>query len=698
MSSFYYNISITLLVLWIGGWLYLYFRKDAKKYFKLNTKEAIVKNKFSIISAVLLFSFPFVWINFVSDEGVRNYKKIKSEFVESYSEGRILGFYDYALQAYPNNEYVHIDYIQYYNKWRLVSGLGRLGVEYQEQLRLNPESDWYKELQSIGYSITGLEEFKDGEFLEVNDTTTSLYQYAKGLEEDRLGNYYTAEFHYLEALKDSEMRDFAYPRLEYMWYHNFTYEETKDRAYSWNVFKAMSFGQKKAIYIDDGAWGWYILNALDRDFLSADLLGYIAVILSVLVWGLFIFKMLFIHKDKLYLIFSLFVLGSLLPILVYAFSDLLRFLYLDLGIKWDKYDFWYDFINIGMVEELVKFLPWFGIYLIYRKRFTKPVHFMLMPIVSAIGFAFSENLIYVNSEDYEIIFTRSSICIAIHMSCSAIIGYSLYRGLNQKSRLGKSLYVLGGFLLASLIHGLYDYFIFTHKSMLTILVFLIGLHLFILFVNNALNFSNIRDNKATRKLRDAGLLLTVGLVLVFCCQYMVIGIEFGSHGANNMLKANLLFAGIALVYLVSMFRKIRIRPNVLYQFSVKDVFGQFFTLKDGTSYDVITHDGMQFKLFAPKTNLFVGSQMPVIATVEKHIEIQNDANWVLVQFDKPITVGSCYPHKAVMKCKNTDQELYMDKVEVILLFIPDIDAFEYRTEHHSGDFKYVGRVYSRPVV
>jgi hypothetical protein len=120
-------------------------------------------------------------------------------------------------------------------------------------------------------------------------------------------------------------------------------------------------------------------------------------------------------------------------------------------------------------------------------------------------------------------------------------------------------------------------------------------------------------------------------------------------------------------------------------------------LKDGTSYDAISHKGLQFKLFAPKTNLFVGSQLPVIATVEKHIQIQNDDEWVLVKLDKPVVVGSCHRYKAVLKCKDNDQELYMDKVEILLLFIPDLDAFEFRTEHHSGDFKYVGRVYSRPV-
>jgi len=322
---------------------------------------------------------------------------------------------------------------------------------------------------------------------------------------------------------------------------------------------------------------------------------------------------------------------------------------------------------------------------------------MLLPIVSALGFAFSENLIYINSEDYEIIFIRSVICIAVHMSCSAIICYSLYRGMLQKAWYKTISYVIVVFLLASLIHGLYEFYIFTNKRMITYLVFLIGLHLFILFVNNALNFSNIKDNRATVKLRDSVLLLMVGFILIFSCQYCLVGIEFGSHGANGMLKANAVFAIISIIYLVWMFSKIRIRPNVLYRFSFADVFGQFFTSKDGSSADTIQYFGEKFKLYASKSNQFVGSQLPVVITVEKHIEIQYDYYWVIVRLDKPIVVGSCYQHKAVMKCKVNDQELYMDKVEVILLFIPDIDAFENRTDHHSGDFKYVGKVYSRPV-
>jgi RsiW-degrading membrane proteinase PrsW (M82 family) len=561
----------------------------------------------------------------------------------------------------------------------------------------NPDDDWVKELRSIGYGITSMNVFYSGEDLEVNDTTTSLYHFAKGIEYYRKKDYLSAQYHYVEALDDLEMRDLVYTQLEYMWYHHFSYEERKAMAYNWNVFKVLPYGLKSHYYIEDGAWNWYFYNAIYRDFLSADLLGYIAVLLSMFIWMVFIIKILFIKVDKLKIVGPLFLLGAFLPILVYVFSDILDYFYAEMGISWNTTHFLYNFINIGMVEELVKLLPWIGVYFLFKKHFQRPVHFMLLPIVSALGFAFSENLIYINSEDYEILFTRSTICVAVHISCSSVIGYAYYRGMEKKNNWITAAYVFVGFILASLIHGLYDYFLFINMRMLNIIVFLIGLHLFILFVNNALNFSKITDKKATLHLRSSGVLLMIGLMLIYSCQYIVIGMEYGSYGANQMFKANIIFALISMIYLVSMFRKIRIRPNVLYQFSFMDVFGQFFTLKDGYSSDTIDYKGEKFKLFAPKTNLFVGSQMPVIGEVKRHVNIQNDDAWVLLKFDKPIIVGNCFQKGAVMKCKNIDQELYMDQVEVILLFIPDIDTFKYRKEHHSSDFKFVGRVYSRPL-
>ncbi len=638
---------------------------------------------------------PMIWVNLFRGNEIQNYKKLRNEYLEVKTNGEMMAFYQKAIKWYPDNPVVHLDYIVYFDSWRIESDLKKLAIAYQERIQLNPDDERTKQLSLIGYGITGIDEFIIDEPLSTSDTNDALYQFAKGVACYLEGDYLNTQYHYIKAMQHPDLEDVAFRQLKNLWFQHFTEQDVRKMAYNYDVAKVMNFSYRRNIYIQDGAWNWYLINALQRDFLSADIFGYIAVLLSMGVWILFIFKMLFIQLDKWKLILPLFLLGSILPILVYVFSDLLSYLYSIIDINWNHQNFWYNFINIGMVEELVKFIPWFIIYLIFKKHFSKPVHFMLLPIISALGFAFAENLIYVNSNDYEILFIRSTICVAIHITCSSIIGYALYRGNLQNEKWKTFLFVLGGFLLASLIHGLYDYYIFTGYRLLNILVFLFGLHIFILLINNSLNFSKITDKNATKKIRNSGVFLMTGLFVVFLCQYMIVAVDFGKTNANIMFEQNLIYALVTMIYLFSMFRKIKLKPGVMLQFSFADMFGQFFVPSKSNSKE-INYIQKSFRLFAPKTNIYIGSQLPVNVSVIDNITIQGDANWLLVGFEKPIYLNSCYSREAVLKTKDNSQELFMDKVEVMLLFIPDYNAFINRDKHHSSDFIYSGRVYSRP--
>ena len=145
-----------------------------------------------------------------------------------------------------------------------------------------------------------------------------------------------------------------------------------------------------------------------------------------------------------------------------------------------------------------------------------------------------------------------------------------------------------------------------------------------------------------------------------------------------------------------MFRKISLKPGVMLKFSFADMFGQFFT-PSRISPTEVNYSSKQLRLFAPKTNIYVGSQLPVNVTILENITIQGNSDWWLVKFEKPVYLNSFYSKEAVLKTKAFDEELFMDKVEVMLLFIPDYNAFISRGKHHSSDFIYSGRVYSRPV-
>jgi hypothetical protein len=274
----------------------------------------------------------------------------------------------------------------------------------------------------------------------------------------------------------------------------------------------------------------------------------------------------------------------------------------------------------------------------------------------------------------------------------------LWRANLKKGFWVKTRYILGGFLLASFLHGLFDYLIFNNMGYMNIIILLVTLHLFILFTNNAINFSGIKDKNAIRQLRHAGIILLVGMFATFLIQYLIIGWSFSSKSANIMFGANIIFVLVTTIYLVVMFSRIRLRPRILYKFSIADVFGQFMTTSKGNYMDEVDYRNYQFRLFAPKENPFVGGQLPIRATAVRRVVVQNDLTWWLIQFEKPLFVSGTDRNFAVIKAKEKDQDLFMDKVEIMMLMIPNLDEFNALSKHHSKDFIYTGRVYSRPLV
>lgn len=698
MVSIFWTNLIFILV-WIGGWIYLALLYLAKPHeFKFLKKNVLRQHWFNLVAVVILLVSPFFWVNFHQDDGYYNYKRRFEKVLEDGSIANILSFHEYAVYEWPDNPRVNIEYMIFAANYRMNSWLSNRAAFFSEKIRNNIEPEKYQLLSQFGSIYSGLPYFDYARDLQIGEELQPLYYYVNAEKELKKGNLELAQEYFIKVLGDDELQDLAFDRLEIIWNHYYTLEELSKYAYDMQLFPYMPYTLKSQVYIKDKEWGWYFFNGFYRDFLSADLAAYLAVGFSLFVWMIFISQMLFVRKEKWKLIIPLFILGSILPILVYPLSDLLRFVYNSLGIEYFHNDLLYCVVNIGMVEELVKVLPWLIFFLVFKKHFHRPVHFMLLPVVSALGFAFSENLIYVNSTDYELVFVRSGISLIMHISCSSIIGYMAWRSSLKKKSGKKLTYLIGGFLLASFLHGLFDFIIFNRGGYLNIIILLITLHLFILFTNNAINFSGIRDKNAIRQLRHAGALLLVGLLATFLIQYLIIGWNFSPSAANYMFYGNIIFALVTAIYLVAMFSKIRLRPRVLYKFSLQDVFGQFMTTSKGNYFDEVDYLDCEFRLFAPKINKYVGNQLPVRATAIKRVVVQRDMNWWLVRFDTPVYVSGAEPYFAIMKAKESDEDLFMDKVEIMLMMIPNFEQFNLDSNYHTKDFLYVGRVYSRPLV
>lgn len=121
----------------------------------------------------------------------------------------------------------------------------------------------------------------------------------------------------------------------------------------------------------------------------------------------------------------------------------------------------YFIIVIGLVEEFFKYLV-VRIRIIKSSYFDEPVDAMIYLIIAALGIAAVENILVITNilSFKEAIFTSSIrliTAIFLHTLGAAIIGFFLAYSLRFK-KIKRKLTVGFGIILASVLHGLYDFF------------------------------------------------------------------------------------------------------------------------------------------------------------------------------------------------------------------------------------------------
>lgn len=128
------------------------------------------------------------------------------------------------------------------------------------------------------------------------------------------------------------------------------------------------------------------------------------------------------------------------------------------------------FIGVALIEEFAKYLV-VRIKVLKSPELDEPLDVMLYMIISALGFAALENVLYLRSPEIHAltdinfpIFIQTAFFISLirfvgpvflHALCSGTLGYFLAKSFyepKQKVRL-----ILAGFILAVLLHGLFNF-------------------------------------------------------------------------------------------------------------------------------------------------------------------------------------------------------------------------------------------------
>jgi RsiW-degrading membrane proteinase PrsW (M82 family) len=118
--------------------------------------------------------------------------------------------------------------------------------------------------------------------------------------------------------------------------------------------------------------------------------------------------------------------------------------------------------GVAIPEEIIKIIPVL-IILKFTKFINEPIDYIIYSSISALGFAFIENIqyIYLHQEDnLNIIAVRSFFPTLMHMCTTSIIGFQLYKFYKNKQdptiKLYELFYITLPLIIAALLHTIYN--------------------------------------------------------------------------------------------------------------------------------------------------------------------------------------------------------------------------------------------------
>lgn len=163
------------------------------------------------------------------------------------------------------------------------------------------------------------------------------------------------------------------------------------------------------------------------------------------------------EKEPIKLLFYNFLLGAIVSIIITT----LLYVIIDIPLPLNNHQSIYEqfikaFFVVGLSEEFSKYV----ILRYYSQRqdaYNEPFDGIVYSVMVSMGFAATENLMYVFQGGMEVALLRAFTAIPAHATFAIIMGYYMGKAKFSKNR---TILNLTGFFLAAFFHGTYDFFLF----------------------------------------------------------------------------------------------------------------------------------------------------------------------------------------------------------------------------------------------
>jgi RsiW-degrading membrane proteinase PrsW (M82 family) len=126
----------------------------------------------------------------------------------------------------------------------------------------------------------------------------------------------------------------------------------------------------------------------------------------------------------------------------------------------DKYSVWQQFVQaffvVALAEEFSKYII-VKYFAQPKKAFNEPYDGIIYAVMVSMGFACTENIMYVLEGGYTTAILRAFTAVPAHATFGILMGFFMGKAKFAKNRLTLN---IAGLFLAVLFHGAYDFFLF----------------------------------------------------------------------------------------------------------------------------------------------------------------------------------------------------------------------------------------------
>jgi RsiW-degrading membrane proteinase PrsW (M82 family) len=360
-------------------------------------------------------------------------------------------------------------------------------------------------------------------------------------------------------------------------------------------------------------------------------------------------------------------------------------------------DWWFAFIGVGLIEETVKLLPLL-LLLIFTRQADEPFDVLLYASISALGFAFVENTLYLADSALTAVGGRVLYASVAHMVFSSIIAYCIV--LAKRNGIPWGLGVLGGLLLASAAHGFYDLWLFGkgRPAFLTLLFFLGNIHLWVVMKNNLINLSpNYQQRMRPQSVMFRYRMINA-LAAIFLFTYVLKFLLEGRSEADALLRGQGSTMGATLLFLSISLSSFRFVPGVVSPLLPEGRWWRLLLPRVDWGEDL---SGRQVLLRIPEKRsrsahyMTLHQALPLQGELIQRMDLNGDSNWYFFRPALPVPFTDRYHEALLVRPERANDGIPEDRYILVSVLLfkgpPDLLGGPVRDQ----DLEVVGVVHGR---